>query len=405
MTRFSGRRLIRNFLLLVSKKNSKSTIAAAIMITALIRNWRRSAEFLIVAPTLEVANNAFGPASDMIAANEELAAFLHVKPNFRTIVHRKTNATLKVIAADNETVSGKKAVGVLIDELWLFGKRANAESMLREAIGGLASRPEGFVIYLSTQSDEIPAGVWKQKLHEFRDIRDGKRIDKKSLPILYEFPRGMLEDESYRDPQNFYITNPNLGASVDEEFLVDEYEKAHMNGAVSFAGFAAKHLNVEIGIGLRTDAWPGAEFWQRATDPELAALGHLQALDRLLERSEVVTVGIDGGGLDDLFGLAVLGREPAESLVEVTVDGQDQSSADEPLVGLVSCLVPRGRAGAQEIDRDQAEGVCGGWRADDCRGRAGGSWGRLQRLCGASTSAAYLAMWASIRPDSANSSM
>jgi phage terminase large subunit-like protein len=55
-------------------------------------------------------------------------------------------------------------------------------------------------------------------------------------------------------------------------------------------------------MNLRSDRWAGADFWAGAGDPAVT-------LDYLLSRSDVVTVGIDGGGLDDLLGLGVVGRE------------------------------------------------------------------------------------------------
>ena len=298
-----GRRLITEFFLLISKKNTKSTTAAGIMLTALIRNWRHSAEFLILAPTIEIANNSFFPARDMVNSDEELSELLQVQDHTRTITHRLTGATLKVVAADSDTVGGKKATGVLIDELWLFGKRPNAENMLREACGGLASRPEGFTIFLSTQSDEPPAGVFRQKLNYARGVRDGRINDKRFLPVIYEFPEEMIKANKHRDPANFFVTNPNMGASVDTEFLLREFQKANEDGEESMRGFLAKHLNVEIGLALRSDRWAGAEFWEAQARPAGVSFEYL------LDRSEVIDVGIDGGGLDDLLGFAAIGRD------------------------------------------------------------------------------------------------
>jgi phage terminase large subunit-like protein len=158
------------------------------------------------------------------------------------------------------------------------------------------------VIYLTTQADAAPAGVWKQKLQYARAVRDGSVIDKRFLPVMYEFPESMTKSGKAPPLDQWHMTNPNLGVSVDPEFLAHKLQEAEHAGKESLCGFYAKHANIEIGLALSSDGWAGAEFWEARGDRTLT-------FDELLRRSEVVTAGVDFGGLDDWLALAFTGRE------------------------------------------------------------------------------------------------
>lgn len=309
------RQLVRDFFLLVAKKNGKSSIAAAVMLTALIMNERALGEYLILAPTKDVADNSFIPAYGMVKADKALLARYKPSDSTREITDRLDGSVLAVKAADADTIGGQKAIAVFVDELWLFGKKAAAENILSEATGSLASRPEGFVVYASTQSDDPPAGVFKKKLQYFRKVRDGEIVDKASLPLIYEYPPAMQKAKAWEDRRTWHIPNPSLNRSVDPEWLAQKLIEKDHDGADSLRLFIAKHFNVEVGLGLHSDRWAGAEFWERQADASIT-------FEEILRRCEVCVVGLDGGGLDDLFGFTLLGRERSETVVDTIEDGQ-----------------------------------------------------------------------------------
>jgi phage terminase large subunit-like protein len=297
------RRLITNYFLMVSKKNGKSMIAAAVMLTALILNTRQSGEFIILAPTKEAADNAYKPIREMILADSELEDRFQEQQHIKTVTCRLTRSTLKVVAADSATVTGKKAIGVFVDELWEFGKHAKAAAMLTEATGGITSRPEGFVFYCTTQSDAPPAGVFLDKLNYARKVRDGVVVDPRFLPVIYEFPDHMLKEKAYEDLANAYVTNPNWGISVDAEVIAQKIQEAQESGEHAVRDVRAKHLNVQIGLSLRSDRWTGADFWERqAKAPGLTLQRAARAIRSCHRRDRRRRLG-------RLAGLAVVGRE------------------------------------------------------------------------------------------------
>jgi phage terminase large subunit-like protein len=300
-----GARQVPEIFALVPKKNSKTTGGAAIMVTALLMNRRPRAEFILVGPTQEVAELAFNQAAGMIDADPDgyLQKRFQVQEHIKTIVDRRNKAKLKVKTFDLKVMTGSKPAGVLVDELHLMSTMSFASRVIGQIRGGLLPNPEAFLIFITTQSDEPPSGVFRAELRYARGVRDGRIKNSRMLPFLYEFSEDQQtsSEKPWQDPKNWPQVLPNLGRSITIDRLMADYDSAKEKGEDEERRWASQHLNVEIGLALHSDRWRGADYWLDAGDETLT-------LESLLERSEVVVAGIDGGGLDDMLGLAVIGR-------------------------------------------------------------------------------------------------
>lgn len=299
-------RHIRECFLLVPKGNSKTTNGAALTVDAMLMNTRPRAEHLFVGPTQAISDLAFNQAVGMIDLDRELKKRFHVREHLKEIVDRTNQAKLKVKTFDLDILTGPRPAFVLLDEVHLLGKSPYAGKVLRQLRGGLEKSTEGLLVMITTQSDQPPTGAFRDELMMARAIRDG-RFDGRMLPVLYEFPDELVQHQSGRDPlwydpATWSIVMPNLGRSLQLASLIKDWEAERLKGLPAIQVWASQHLNVEIGLGLRTDRWAGADHWEHASEPGLT-------LDGMIDRCDVMVAGVDGGGLDDLLGLAVMGRE------------------------------------------------------------------------------------------------
>ncbi len=199
------RELVWELLCMVPKKNSKSTYVAALALTALYMEEAPNRQMLLVGPSQNISERCFEQAQGMVALDEKLQLIFKVQDHLKTITRRKTGTSLDVKTFDTTIVTGEIPALTIIDELHELGKKAKALKVMQQIRGGGITMQRGKVLMITTQSDEMPTGIWKAELKKARAIRDGKAGPKPiMLPILYEYPEEQQKDETFwRDRSNW----------------------------------------------------------------------------------------------------------------------------------------------------------------------------------------------------------
>ncbi|MAY32799.1 MAG: terminase [Rhodovulum sp.] len=307
-----GVRFFTEAFVMVPKKNGKTTYSAALGLAALMLTDIPGAEILILGPTKDAADTLFSQAAKMIRADpedpatgrSELETVFNVVENQMAIKRRDNGAQMIVRALNTKVVVGKILILAIVDELHEMGSMPEAEKVLRQVRGGMQTRDNTLLLFITTQSDGPPKGLFLKELNEARAIRDGTVSgDVRTFVCMYELPLEVQtsDNRAWRDTSLWPPLWPNYGKTVFLDKMRRLHERATRDGIDSELGWASQHLNLQLGMGSGVDQWVGARLWLDAAEAF--------TLDEFLDRCEVVTAGVDGGGLDDLLALGLLGRE------------------------------------------------------------------------------------------------
>lgn len=243
----------------MARKNAKSTLAAVIAIYMLAFDGEAGAEVYSAATTREQARIVFETARGMVVKTPKLRE-LGLEPGQHAIVGND-GATFKPLSADAQTLDGLNPHCAIVDELHAH-KTRHVWDVLVSATGA-RRQPLTFAI---TTAGSDQSGI----CYEVRDYVaqvltatiDGKGHKDESLfGIIYTIDDG----DDFQDEITWRKANPNLGVSVNLEYLRGECKQAIAVPSKA-ANFKTKHLDVWVNA---DQAWLDSLAWSQCAQPGL----------------------------------------------------------------------------------------------------------------------------------------
>lgn len=223
-----GTRRYRRIYIELPKKNSKTTLAAAICMHLLHNDGELGAEIYSAACDKEQANICFEIASGMVKNNKDLLSRTKVLRN--SLYVDKTNNFYKSVSHEAFTKHGFNAHAIIVDE-YAF----HPDNELVEALeSGMAAREQPLTIYITT------AGIRKEgmpgwNMHQYALKVKNKIIkDDALLVVMY----GADDKDDITSEAVWKKANPNYGKSVNPEYLKERCKNLQPN---TFKRF---HLNI-----------------------------------------------------------------------------------------------------------------------------------------------------------------
>jgi len=235
--KIDGTRQYREVLLVVARKNGKSTIASGLGLYLQTADGEPGAEVYAVATKKDQAKLVWADAKRMV--NKSPALRKRIKPLVSELRADFNDSTFKPLGSDSETLDGLNVHGALMDEI-----HAWKDKNLYDVIVDGTSAREQPLIFMITTAGTIRESVYDMKYDEAVMLLNGLADpdgykDERFLPIIYELDKR----EEWMDENAWQKANPGLDTIKRRDTLRTKVNKAKSN-AMLVKNLVTKDFNV-----------------------------------------------------------------------------------------------------------------------------------------------------------------
>jgi len=247
-----GLRRFRVALVLVPRKNTKSTLGAIMALYGLTEEGEPGAQCYSAATTRDQAKAVAEIAWEMAKRSPRFREHYGVRMGSETTKSLSVPGTASKFAplsADANSLDGLNISLVIVDELHAH-KTPAVWNVLDTATG---ARLQPLIVAITTAGVDV-GGICHQKMGYLEKVLDGVAVDEAFFGINYTIDQG----DDIRKELVQRKSNPNFGISVQPDDMARKIAEAqHSTAALN--NILTKHFNVWI----RTEsAWMTATLWQ-----------------------------------------------------------------------------------------------------------------------------------------------
>lgn len=221
--KIDGTRKFQEVLLVVARKNGKSTLAAAIGLYLQVADGEPGAEIYACATKKDQAKIIWLEAKRMVKKSPVLLK--RIKPLVAEMTAEFNDSFFKPLGSDSDTLDGLNVHGALLDEIHAW-KDKNLYDVI---VDGITAREQP-LIFITTTAGTIRECVFDLKYDEAEMTINGYDDEagyknERLLPIIYELDKR----EEWADIENAYKANPGLGTIKKIDQLTAKINKAKAN--------------------------------------------------------------------------------------------------------------------------------------------------------------------------------